>query len=143
MTQFGIALLSDVNVATYDEGSTAPALQSLLDARLAQLDDLESGNVVAITLAGSGDGNAFSVGIDCSSEPIGTSYEPGSMRLGFFQASSAEELLVAKIPVVERMLLEEPPVDDQVLQQVDDQLVGSAKGNQFMGMLVCVWVDGE
>jgi len=143
MTTFGISPLSSNDATRFVEASDASELQRLLAAELVDIGDNVDGDIVAVNLAGAGDGYTFITEFVVSNDPTGTSYDPAEMRLACYRASSAEELARARVPVVAALLAEDPPIEGQELSLVDEQLVGASKGTAFMGLLIGVWATPD
>lgn len=142
MTTYNNAsLLSDLISPSFVQAATAPEMQSLMTAALAAIADAGAGNVIGITLAGAGDGHTFVTDIQVSSES--SFYEASNLRVGCYLAGTAEELAVARTSVLAALLAETPPFGGAVLDLIDEMLVGSSKGTQFMGMIVAFWTPGE
>jgi hypothetical protein len=142
MTTYGTSLVSTLLVPAFVQAATAPELQALMTAALAQIASDDDGNVIGVNLAGAGDGHTFVAEINVSSAPLGTSYEASDMRASCYLAGTAEELAVARVPVLAAMAAETPPRDGASLTFVDEMVVGSSKGTQFMGMIIGQWTGG-
>lgn len=92
----------------------------------AAIDALPAGYVVvAITLAGAGDGHTFTVTIEAGDEDDTEGGFDGTPQLTCYLASAAEALLVQRANVA--------PASGNY---VDTQVAGSSQGTRFMGMLV-------
>jgi len=105
------------------ENSDPEALASVVNSVIAAL---PLGYVViALTLVGAGDGNAFTVTIEAAAaaDVVDGFLSPPSVRC--YLASNAEDLLTALEGVT--------PSSGQI---ADFQIVGSSKGQLFMGMVV-------
>jgi hypothetical protein len=121
----GTSLLSAVV-----ENGDPDALESFVNAEIAAL---PAGYVVtALTLAGAGDGSAFTVTIESglAADVTGGFEDPPTVKC--YLASSAEELLVRQNAV--------RPLTGTVC---DVQIAGASKGQRFMGMFVVGVVIGE
>jgi len=142
MTTFGFAPLSSVIATRFIQASEAPVMQALAAEMLADLAANVNGNIIGATLAGAGDGYTFVTTVDVSNSPGGPSYEASEARFAYYLAATAEELAVARIPVLAALRAETPPFQGAILNLIDDQLVGSSKGTHFMGLIVAVWMGG-
>ena len=142
MTTYGTSLVSTLLTPVFVQAATAPELQALMTAALAQIASDDDGNVIGVNLAGAGDGHTFVAEINVSSDPLGTGYEASGMRAGCYLAGTAEELAVARIPVLAAMAAETPPSEGDELTFLDEMVVGAAKGTQFMGMIIAQWIRG-
>jgi hypothetical protein len=143
MTTYGTSDLRNLQIPTLVQAATAPELQELMMAALAAIALAGSGDVIGVDLAGAGDGHTFVGEINVSNSPLGTFYEPDVMRVGCYLAGTAEELALARIPVLAAMVAEPPPDPGQELVFIDEMVVGAAKGTQFMGMLIAEWTGGD
>ncbi len=142
MTTYNNAsLLSDLIAPSFVQAATAPEMQSLMTAALAAIATAGEGNVIGITLAGAGDGHTFVTNIQVSGNS--QFYEADSLRIGCYLAGTGEDLAVARAPVLAAMLAEAPPFQGAVQDLIDEMVVGSSKGTQFMGMIVTLWTGGE
>jgi len=131
------SLLSDLISPVFVQAATAPEMQALMTAALAAIALAAEGNVIGITLAGAGDGHTFVTEIEISSNSI--VYEADRLRVGCYLAGTGEDLAVARAPVLAALLTEAPPFQGAELNLLDEMVVGSAKGTQFMGMIVGLW----
>lgn len=140
MTTFAQSILSDVLPTTFVEAAEAAVMTELVTAAIATIADAEEGNIIGVTLAGGGDGHTFVTAIDVSSDPIGPdAIEPTTARVGYYLASSEEELPQARAATVAVLLAEPPPGEGQTLVMLDEQLAGAAKGTRFMGLILANW----
>lgn len=105
------------------ENAEAPGLEALVNNAIAAL---PSGYVVvALTLAGAGDGQSFTVTIEAGA--------PGDVTDGFLSPPTVRCYLATN---AETLLTELGAVIPSSGTVADFQVVGASKGNRFMGMLV-------
>jgi hypothetical protein len=137
MTQYATSLLSDAT-STFVQAAEADLMASQLNTIFQQLENV----VIALTLAGAGDGHTFVVNVVQSANPIteGPFDVLGEKTLiGCYLASTGETLAAARAAAVTNMQAQTPPDPGDDLVLTDEQVAGSSKGTRFMGLIVGVW----
>lgn len=127
MTTYGTIASSAARTQKYFQSSSPDDLQTAINAYLiALLGPSPAQAVSSITLAGAGDGHTFVVLIESAAA---TDVNGGFVNCAtqFYIAADAEELAVARSAVSAGIATN--PL-------ADEQLAGSSKGTQFMGMVV-------
>jgi hypothetical protein len=130
MSRFGSATINSATLSvtpTIVESADPADLQAKATAAIAAIYALQVAHrVIAITLAGAGDGHTFTITIEAARTADiaegGFAQTPGIIC---YLASEAESLLIARQAV--------SPASGVL---ADSQMAGSSKGTRFMGLLV-------
>lgn len=131
MTTFAVASLDTLITRVFVQSADPVDLQNRVNAALATLNaDPNALLVIAMNLAGAGDGHTFVVEI-LATTPVnvasGTPFDPAAATVRCYMAADAFELAVQRGRVL--------PLTTAI---ADEQLAGAAQGTRFMGMIVLV-----